>query len=480
MIDLLNNLLNSDEEPSAPNNCRILYLCSLYEHHLTDLGNARHFIARFGQQVRYVPSQGWFLFDGIRWRLDVSDQILALAHASIQSYYEEARNFTNSDDDLCTHLLKHAERSESLPRLTALLQLARTLPNVTIPHTRFDADPCLLTVLNGTLDLRTQTLQPHNPEHYITRLIPVNYDPGARSALWDAFLARFTDHSPTLQQFLQRAIAYSLSGHTGKGICFLLTGPGQAAQQFFLSTLRALFGDYASYLPALRQKYLTPSLSGARIATIPAHAFLSSYDPTALATLIDASPLPIPQASPSSPIYQSQARLWFSAPDLPPLPEALSYLRTRIILLPITLSLPDREVFQLSQQLLEMLPAILAWAVQGYTFWSNEGLQPPDAVLAASASYQDEQDGLASFLEHCCTVGDDGLTVRAHELYQAYVLWSRTRGTPRLSEYAFSRLILLRSFRRVRHASGRLYQGLTLTVPLNQLPTRLHTLESSV
>ncbi|HEY4389442.1 MAG TPA: hypothetical protein VGN34_33795, partial [Ktedonobacteraceae bacterium] len=261
----------------------------------------------------------------------------------------------------------------------------------------------------------------------------------------------------------------SLSGHIGEGTCFLLTDSGQAAQQLFLSTLRALFGDYASYIPVLRPKYLTPSLAGARIATIPAHAFLSSYDPATLATLIDAEPLPIPASSSSS--YQSRAKLWFSAPDLPLLPAALSYLRTRFTILPITLSLSNHEACQLTQQLLEVLPAILAWAVQGYMLWSIEGLRPPEPVTAASATYQDEQDGLSSFFEDCCTLGDDLFTVRAHELYQAYGLWSHARGMPRLSEYTFGRLILLRGFRRSRLASGRLYHGLTLTVPFNQLPT---------
>ncbi|HEY4388999.1 MAG TPA: phage/plasmid primase, P4 family, partial [Ktedonobacteraceae bacterium] len=416
MIDLLNSLLNPDEEPSAPSNRRILRLCAPYDHHLTDLGNARLFIAQFGQQVRYVPSQGWLLFDGIRWRLDDSDQILALAHTSIQSYYDEARSLTNNDDDLCKLLLKHAERSESLPRLSALLTLARTLPGITVSHTRFDADPCLLTLLNGTLDLRTQTLHPHNPEHYITRLIPVAYDPEARSSLWEAFLARFTDHNPAFQQFLQRAIGYSLSGFNSEGTSFLLTGSGQAAQQLFLSTLRALFGDYAFHAPALHQKYLTPPLSGARIATIPAHAFLSSYDPAALATLIEGEPLPIPSSSPSSPIYQSHAKLWFSAPDLPQFPPALSYLRTRFTILPITLSLSSHEVVQLTQQLHDALPAILAWTVQGHTLWSNEGLQPPASVTAACSFYQDEQDELSSFLEFSCTTGDDSLSISAHEL----------------------------------------------------------------
>jgi putative DNA primase/helicase len=462
MFDLLNSLLNPDEEPSGPSNRRILRLCAPYEHHFTDLGNARHFIAQFGHQVRYVPDQGWLIFDGTRWRLDDSEQILALAHTSIQSYYEEARNLTNDDDDLCKRLLKHAERSESLPRLTALLTLARTLPGITVPHTRFDADPGLITVLNGTLDLRSRTLYEHNPEHYITRLIPINYDPEARSAVWDAFLDRFTDHNPALQQFLRCAIGYSLSGHTSEGTSFLLTGPGQQAQQLFLSILRALFGDYASHIPILRPRYLTPSLAGAHIATIPAHAFLSSYDPAVLATLLDAEPLPLPSPSPS---YQNHAKLWFSAPDLPQFPPALSYLRTRFTLLSITLSLSSAELIQLSQDLHAVLPAILAWAVPGYTLWSSIGLQPPASVAAACSFYQDEQDELSSFLELSCTTGDDSLSISAHELYQVYTLWHRTEASPRLTEQAFGRLILRRGFRRSRQASGRFYHGIALTVP---------------
>ncbi|HTK08463.1 MAG TPA: phage/plasmid primase, P4 family [Ktedonobacteraceae bacterium] len=474
MIDLLNNQSDSNEQPSAPNNRRPLYLT----HHLTDLGNARHFIAQFGTQVRYVPSQGWLIFDGTRWHLDDSEQILALAYTSIQSYYEEAEHLTN-DDDLRKRLLTHAERCESLPRLSALLQLARTLPGITVPHTRFDADPGLLTVLNGTLDLRTLTLHPHTPEDYITRLIPIAYDPQARSPLWDAFLARFTDHHLPFQRFLQRAVGYSLSGHTGEGTCFLFTGSGQEAHQLFLSILHTLSGDYSSYLPALRPKYLTPALSAARIATIPPHAFLSSYDPATLATLIDAEPLPIPSSS-SVVTYQSQAKLWFSAPDLPLLPPALSYLRARFTLLPISLSLTRREASQLAQQLRDILPAILAWAVLGYRLWSVEGFQTPEAVTTASSFYQDEQDGLSSFFEHCCTTGDDSLTIRAHELYQTYCLWSRTRSLPCLSEYAFGRLVLLRGFRRSRQASGRLYHGLALTATLSQLLNPLEHPRSSV
>jgi putative DNA primase/helicase len=477
MIDPINDSLNSDEmlssdEPlSRPSNYRILDLVSQYASHLSDHGNACRFVSQFGHQVRYVPSFGWFLFDGLRWHLDDSDQILALAHSSIQSYYDEASKLADEDELLCERILKHAERSSSLSRLSALLTIARSLPGISVPYSQFDASPYLLTCLNGTLDLRTGMLSSHSPAHYITRLIPINYDPDLRSSFWDTFIARFTDHNPTFQKFLQRAIGYSLSGLTSEETCFLLTGPDQSAQQIFLSTLRALFGDYASHLPALHQKYLTPSLSGARLATIPTHAFLSSYDPSTLATLIGSELLPL---SPSSTMtYQPHTKLWFSTPDQPRLPAAISYLRTRITLIPITLSLPHHEAVQLSQQLLDALPAILTWAVQGYMVWSYEGLLAPDCVTDAGSSFQDEQDDLGSFLETCCTTGDDSLSIRAHDLYQAHALWSRVHSTPRLSEHAFFRLILLRGFRRTRQNSGRFYHGITLLPPFNQISTLL-------
>ena len=53
-----------------------------------------------------------------------------------------------------------------------------------ISATDLDAYLRLLNVLNGTIDLRSGKLRPHQRENYMTCLAPVRYDPDARSPLW--------------------------------------------------------------------------------------------------------------------------------------------------------------------------------------------------------------------------------------------------------------------------------------------------------
>ena len=47
-----------------------------------------------------------------------------------------------------------------------------------------DADPYLINVANGTLDLRTGELKPHDPRDRITKVTRAAYDPDARADVW--------------------------------------------------------------------------------------------------------------------------------------------------------------------------------------------------------------------------------------------------------------------------------------------------------
>ena len=72
-------------------------------------------------------------------------------------------------------------------------------------NNELDADPMLLNVLNGTIDLRTGEIRPFRREDYITCLAPVTYDPDARSSLWERFLDEATDGDVELQEYLRAA-----------------------------------------------------------------------------------------------------------------------------------------------------------------------------------------------------------------------------------------------------------------------------------
>jgi phage/plasmid-associated DNA primase len=65
--------------------------------------------------------------------------------------------------------------------------------------------------VDGTLDLHTGQLQPHDPADMLTKLVQANYDADAHCPIWLAFLAR-VQPDPAIRTFLQRSIGYSPTG----------------------------------------------------------------------------------------------------------------------------------------------------------------------------------------------------------------------------------------------------------------------------
>jgi putative DNA primase/helicase len=471
-------LLSQTKESTSINdqssNALIQRLCSLYTYNLSDFGNAENFIAQFGHQVRYVPTLGWLLYTGTHWQLDTTDQVLNLAQTSLQSYCQTAQTLTNQDEFLCVRLLKHFQRSQSPSRIKSLLLLARALPGITILPSALDTNPNLLTMLNGTLDLATLDLQPHNPDHYITRFIPIPYNPDAVSPAWNSFLDLLTNADPALQQYLQLAIGYTLTGHTSESLSFLLHGPDQRPLQLFLSLINQVFGSYTHHLPILKARSLTSQLIGARFLTTSTATFLQSCDYSTLATILNAEPITLRSSATASPVtFSPQAKLWLSSATLPQLPLKLAYLSQYLKIIPLSPTFQNSTLQTFTLQLTNALPAILTWAIEGALLCST-GLTEPTCVTAASLAFQEDQDTIASFLETCCTQ-NPGDSVSARELYQAYAFYTRSQGQTPLSEHKFSPLLLARNITRTRQSFGRTYHGLTLRISLPQLMIELQS-----
>ena len=83
-------------------------------------------------------------------------------------------------------------RSESAKSIQAMLSLARSDNEIQIPVAALDANPWAFNVQNGTLDLRTGELLPHDPSDLITKISTMEYDRSATCPTFDAFLARIT------------------------------------------------------------------------------------------------------------------------------------------------------------------------------------------------------------------------------------------------------------------------------------------------
>jgi hypothetical protein len=185
--------------------------------HRTDAGNARRLAARHGQDLRYCPLwKKWLVWDGGRWVVDQTGEVMRKAKETVVGIYNEVYQ-VDVDKEEWRVTIEHAKRSESEPRLKAMINLAESELGIPILPQHLDTDPWLLNVVIGTIDLRTGKLREHRREELITKLAPVVYDPEADCPVWLAFLERIMCGNEALITFLQRAIGYALTGDTREG-----------------------------------------------------------------------------------------------------------------------------------------------------------------------------------------------------------------------------------------------------------------------
>ncbi len=405
---------------------------------LTDLGNAERLADQQAADLRFCEARGWMVFDARRWRHN-EPEAMRRAKATVRGIYAEAAHV--EDDDERKRLVAHARASEGLARLEAMLRLARSERPFEIVQGAFDADPLLLNVLNGTIDLRTGELRPHRREDLLTKLVTVAYDPTARCDAWERFLRDTTGGNEELIGFLRRAVGYSLTGLTSEEKLFFVHGPAASGKSSFVEGIKTMMGDYAraadfeSFL-ARRDASGAPrndlaALAGARF--VPS---IEVDDGRRLAAGL------VKQLTGGDTIaarflyketfeFLPSFKLWLVANDAPRVSDADSGMWRRILRVPFVHEVPpDRRDPKLKTLLKDPTrggAAILAWAVRGCLEWQERGLDPPALVTTATEDYRRSQDPLRDFVDERCRL-DPTLWTRTAELRAAYERWCAETG----------------------------------------------------
>lgn len=415
---------------------------------LTDLGNAARLIDRHGDHLRYCPDYGrWLIWDGKRWAPNVDGEVRRRAHETVRALLAEAADET--DADARKALVKHAQGSEHSARISALLTEAEVMRPVPVRSDALDADPCLLTVANGTLDLRTGDLREHRPDDLITKLMDVEYDARAECPTWLAFLQRVFAEDADLTAFVRRAIGYSLTGRTDEQVLFLLHGNGANGKSTMVELLRELLGDYAQNTPAstLLQRGSSGEgvpndvarLPGARLVTTAETGDGRRLDEERVKAITGGDVISARFMRAEWFDFRPSFKLWISTNHRPEVRGTDHAIWRRILLVPFEVTIPDAEQDkELPRKLCSELPGILAWAVRGCLEWREQGLAAPEVVKAATGRYREEMDVLGTFIADRCVLGPDKLTPTA-ELYASYAEWAKEAGEHVMSQTRFGR-----------------------------------------
>lgn len=424
-------------------------------HNNTDLGNSERFVKRFGETIKYIPVWNtWLMWTGRRWKPDELNNVNNLAIQTIRHIREEALEM--GDKKKQEGLIGHAIKSEAIGKLKAMVLLSESHEDLALTADVFDQDPWLLNCQNGTVDLKTGKIRPHDPQDLITQIIPVGLDPTAGCARWVRFVEEVL---PTLddQEFLKRAVGYSLTGVTDERVLIILYGHGSNGKSVLLEVIRALLGDYGKTADSellMHKKESSPGgasgymarLRGARFVTTSETEENQKLDENAIKKLVGGDTITARHLYQQEFEFEPTHKLWMATNHKPKVIGVGHGVWRRIRLLPF------EQVFPLDPDLVtelkSELPGILGWALEGCLEWQQEkSLGESENVIRATKEYRTEEDLLGGFITEYCQTNPD-FSVLFSDLYLMYDVWARDQNirSP-WSKSVFGKKINERSFK---------------------------------
>jgi P4 family phage/plasmid primase-like protien len=421
----------------------------------TDVGNSRRLVDTFGSAIRYTPGLGWFYWDGNYWKPDIENLELQELAKRIAPVIAGEVSGLDLDDPKVNEIINWAKQAKSNTRISNMVKSAISDKRIVVPIERWDGDTHLVGVTNGVVDLRSGQLLKGRPDLYITRRAPVSYTPGLRNVRFEQFLDFATNGDKEFQDWLQRAVGYTLTGLNNQDALFLVYGPPGSGKTTFVETIVNALGTQqyswtldSSVLAAgdgsanRTDEYHMAELRGRRmiwVDELPESERLKENQVkkmTGSGTLQGRSPGERPFT------FRSQGKLWVTTNHRPIITDDAMWRRLRPI--PLT-SVPDNPDKDLRPYLSDPeggLPAVFSWAVDGAIKYLNSSAKDAlgwcAVVRDAADVYRKNEDRIGLFFEEE-TRQAEGMSIAMSQVYSLYRKWSDVRGERPMTQIAFQR-----------------------------------------
>jgi P4 family phage/plasmid primase-like protien len=422
---------------------------------LTDQGNAARLVDYYGGLIRYTDGVGWFVWDGEYWKPDAGGSVTLEKTGVLYQLVlrEMIREGIDPTDEAAKQYTSWAMQCKSVGRMKSSMELWKVnsgWTNTTVET--WDANPLLLGVQNGVVDLKTGALLPSHPSQYITRKTRASYTPGLRNIRWEEFLNFATQGDRELQEWLQRAAGYTLTGLRDHDVLFLVYGPPGSGKSTFLEALGHVLGDYFWMMPSQvivesklgssSDEYHWAQLRGRRMVIFSELPEARNIKEDAIKRLT--GDMTITGRSPGErPItFESQAKLWVGTNHRPIIRDEAMWRRIRAIPFGAVPEKPDPGLKPYLMDPEGGLPAVISWAVEGavkvVSSAARDSLGWCTAVSDASSEYRASEDRMAIFLDEE-TVVDDTMSIPVPTVYSIYQAWSDDRGEKPMSLTALAK-----------------------------------------
>ena len=444
----------------------------------------------------------WYTWAGHYWELDKIGQVTAAIDEVINKYAEEAsrcaaksleatkagesesrKRHDKAEKDFKDRIaqLQHWYRKGNVLKLSAVGK-----GSLGITGEEWDLNPWLLGCPNGTLNLKNGEFTEGRPSDFIKTICPTEWEGiDTPAPIWERFLFEIFNKNADLVAYIQRLFGFGLTGLTTEHVFPIFWGQGRNGKTTMLEALANVMGQLVGPIQAemlLDQGRLRSSagpsadlmaLRGRRIAWGNETDEGRRLNAGKLKSLTGGDSITArPPFGKREITFKPTHTLLLLTNHKPRIAGDEYALWKRLHLVPFPLSfvpdpdpaLPNERLVdtRLPQKLEAEAPGILAWLVRGCLEWQKQGLNPPDAVKAATDEYRSEEDVLGIFLDECCDFSPTA-TVRAGVLHAEYKRWCEKNGYYPMSMKTFGQRMGAR-FDKSSGKSRVFYRGLSIKV----------------
>ena len=406
-------------------------------------------------EYRWDQHRGtWRRWDGRVWDAVAEETVVADAQAELRRHYGAllAAPQAASEDKRLKNLHSEACRYSSV---AAGLAFLKGMPGFHTAFSEWDAGAYTLNVADGLLDVRTQTLKPHDPDALCTRLAPWGYGDGSTTGAWQRHLERCLPDADVRRQ-VQRDLGRALVDAVLEESLPIWYGSGANGKS---TTQAAIMQGLGGYTKRAVKNLLVASkyerhptevadLAGSRVVFSEEVESGKHLDEALVKDLTGGGLKKARFMRCDNFEFEQTFTIFMLVNHRPAISGIDNGIWRRIRLVPWTVTIPHAEQRPQDEMVAELVADgswMLRWMVAGFADWQRDHHWVAESVKVATDAYRAEQDRLAGFLAEACEVKAHA-TTPVGELYDAYVAWCEASDEVALSKRPFGASLRDRGF----------------------------------
>lgn len=363
-------------------------------------------------------------------------------------FYEYLRGAWRKTEDtqIMAYIGDELGRYRTGARLSSIIKIIRT---DTFTDQPFDRKP-VFNFINGTLELSDPPVfREHNPDDLCSIQARYPYEPKAKSSDWLQFVSDVSDNDDKRAQLLQEIAGYILFPDCSLEKIFTLQGSGGNGKSVYLNVLQAVYGkENTSNITAtgicadFQRIYLSTSLLNIASEIKSNLSGSEEY----LKQISSGETITACYKGKNFVSFEPRCKLIFATNGQLKSQDTSDGLLRRLCIVNFTQSFVDhpskpnerRRDTTLTSKLLDNLPAIFNWCLDGYLILlRTRDFTTMEDEEQAKKDFMEASNPLITFLKDTEPEG----RISRNDLYQKYVDWCQEAGHKQGSRTYFGREI---------------------------------------